>query len=618
MHYNKTKFEELETIFMKHTYLSFQYFSKKNVGKQLKALFLVTVVLPLLFVGSIVSLFTYRQIKQNYEHLSESKAMQIRSVFTTTTIYLYDIYETLSNDSELWNLLSTDYTDAKAAQISLESYSGFDKVLVNNATISSLKLYVDKDVLKQEENFTYYYPITDVVKETTWYQTAASTKGNFWRCQSRRGRDDIRYWELNYYCHIPIPQTSSYAILVLTVSDNHLRSLIQDDDYEVYVSINDSPVFFSSNRQYAGNPLPTTKKAKTAYGSETGLMNVFEKNTIASVQTLQPYATSDQIYILAYSPEAMPNIHRLELVFFLCILFALLISALLIYSYSNYFSARIGTLRLAMHKVSHDDYQIVNSIQGDDELSATFRDLKTMVKKLKKTQAQIYQAKIKEQLLSNQQQQMELKLLANQINPHFLYNTLETIRMKALTEGNREVANAIKLLGKTMRYVLNNTKTSATTLDKELDYIKNYLAIQKMRFGNRLNYTIEIERTLEPQYYKILPLLIQPIIENAISHGLEDTGEEGLITLKLLKSKNDLLIADIYDNGIGMDEETLKDVRLHLTIPRPESEHGVGLYNINSRVHLFYGETYGLTIESKPEIGTHVRLTVPLLNLTEE
>ena len=210
------------------------------------------------------------------------------------------------------------------------------------------------------------------------------------------------------------------------------------------------------------------------------------------------------------------------MIFILTLLFSVGISALIISLYSKYFSARIQTLRLAMHKVSHNDYEIVHSMQGDDELTATFTDLTTMVTKLKETEAKIYEAKINEQELHNQQQQMELKLLANQINPHFLYNTLETIRMKAFAEGNREVATAIKLLGKSMRYVLNNTKTTATTLDKEIDYIRTYLSIQKIRFGSRLGYTIRIEEGFQTENYQILPLLIQPIVENAFSHGLRD------------------------------------------------------------------------------------------------
>ena len=403
----------------------------------------------------------------------------------------------------------------------------------------------------------------------------------------------------------------------MTVSNNYLRSLINDDNYDIYVSVNSDPVFFSTDRNYSGNSFPYEVESYLPYYSKTGEIKLFGNETIASIQTLN-MGTSDKIYVLAAYEESITHIHQLEAAFILAGGFALIISFFLITLYAGYFTARIKTLRLAMQKVARNDYEIVNSIQGDDELTAAFQDLKSMVTKLKQTEAQIYESKIKEQILSNQQQQMELKLLANQINPHFLYNTLETIRMKAFAEGNREVATAIKLLGKSMRYVLNNTKNTSTTLDKEVDYINTYLSIQKMRFGSRLNYSIRIDEKLDLKHYRILPLLIQPIVANAISHGLEDTGEEGHIILKIFKSQDDLLIADVFDNGIGMSQEKLEEVIKHLSIPQPESDHGVGLYNINNRVRLFYGNQYGISIKSRPGFGTLVTLTVPLLNLTEE
>lgn len=603
---------------MNFRHFNIGFFSKRNVGKQLRTLFICTVLIPFILIGGIICWISARQATENYEHLSESKAVQIRSVLTTTTIYLYDVYETFTEDDELQSLLSANYQSADEAKTAFMSYDGFNRALENTASVSSLKLYIDQDILQREDSFSYYYPITDSIRSQSWYEQAESTRRNFWKCEMRTGYGSVRYWELNYYCRIPIPQTGSFAVLAVTVSNDHLRSLIPDSDYDIYISVNSDPVFFCSDRQYAGNAFPVAASSTTAYYSSTGTMDVLGTNMISSVQAFEPYATSDQIYILAADPDAYAYILRLEMVCILAITFALLISAFLITLYARYFSARIQTLRLAMYKVSHNDYEIVNSIQGDDELSATFTDLKTMVSRLKETEAQIYEAQIKEQMLSNQQHKMELKLLSSQINPHFLYNTLETIRMKAFSEGNREVATAIKTLGKTMRYVLNNTKTTSTTLDKELDYIENYLSIQKLRFGNRLNYRIEIEDTLEPENYKILPLLIQPVIENAISHGLENTGEDGMIILKLSKSPKDLLIAEVTDNGIGMTEEVLQDVLLHLNIPRPDSDHGVGLYNINNRIHLFYGESCGLTIESSPNAGTRVTITVPLLNITEE
>ena len=131
------------------------------------------------------------------------------------------------------------------------------------------------------------------------------------------------------------------------------------------------------------------------------------------------------------------------------------------------------------------NYNIIELIPRLSQLSDTFKDLKLTVDAIHDKEAQFYEARIREQQLVNRQQQMEFEMLASQINPHFLYNTLETIRMQALSCGNRNVATSIKLLGKSMRYVLDNTGTSFTTLTKELEYIKTYLSIQQLRFGER-------------------------------------------------------------------------------------------------------------------------------------
>ncbi len=602
---------------MKHKNRQLTYFSKHNVGTQLRALYIFAIIIPILLIGSIVYIFSYHQLEQNYEHLTAMKTRQVQSVLVTTTLYTENIYNKVVEDLQLRNLLATDYTNRDQAQKAITQYNGFEEILQNTATFSSLRLYVNNDDFPLSDACNYFYPITKTIESTSWYQQASCTRSNFWKSSLRVGQSGVHYWELNYYCRIPIPQNGSFAVLVLTVSNDYLKNLIQRDEYDVFISVNSDPVFFSSDRSYSGNSLPVSLD-KLSKKMITGKEKINDEARICSMTTLTPYSTEDQIHILVASKDALYYIHRLAIVFIATFLFTLGISALIIFLYAKYFSARIQTLRLAMYKVSHDDYEIVNSIQGDDELSATFTDLTTMVSKLKETEAEIYQTKINEQLLYNQQQQMELKLLANQINPHFLYNTLETIRMKAFSEGNREVATAIKLLGKSMRYVLNNTKTTATTLDKEIDYIRTYLSILKIRFGNKLNFTIEVDESMQPSNYQILPLLIQPIVENAFSHGLRDAEYDGHILIHIFRNGNEFLVAKVSDNGIGMDPERLDYVIEHLDIPQPESEHGVGLYNINNRVHLYYGTEYGLNIKSQPGKGTVVTLTIPLINLREE
>lgn len=593
-------------------------FTKQNVRQQLITIFICVIMIPVFFMGGIIYFFSNKQMVKSYQYLVESDAIRVRSILLTTTLPLYDIYESLFDDKELNKLLTTDYKTDEEVLAACNQYNRFNQLLNANAYLSSIKLYFQPNLLRSFSDNQYFFPINKEVRSQAWYLKAVNTSGNFWKSSIRKNQIGNSFWELAYYCHIPLPQTGSYAILVMTISNNHLRSLIKDRSSHVYISVNKDPVFYSTLRHYEGNVFPIDIDYSAPYYSQTGKLTVEGSSTIASVMSLKPYCTDDKIYILSANKEAMPYIHHTNLSFLFILLFALLIPGLIFILFTGYFSTRIKTLRLAMHKVSNNDYEIVDSVLGDDELSAAFSDLKTMVKKIKDTEGEIYTAQIKEQYFSNQQQQMELKLLVNQINPHFLYNTLETIRMKAFSDGNQEVATAIKLLGKSMRYVLNNTKTSSTTLDKEMDYIITYLSIQLLRFESRLCYTLDIDHKIDPKSYQILPLLLQPIVENSISHGIEPTGKKGHIIIRIRKSPEDLLITNIYDNGTGMSKETLRKVIVSLKEVPKDKEHGIGLYNINNRIKLFYGPKYGLSIKSKEHYGTLVTLKIPLYNLLEE
>ncbi|WP_099469707.1 sensor histidine kinase [Konateibacter massiliensis] len=594
------------------------FFSKQNVRRQLLTIFVFVIMIPIFLVGSIMFFFSNRQLMQSYQYLVESDAIRVRSIVLTTMLPLYDIYETLAEDEALKDLLSADYQSDEEVLTAYNQYTRFQELLAANASLSTLKLYMPPELLRSQSDQQFFYPIDDAVRATDWYLKASSTSGNFWKSSLRKDKLGNSYWELSYYCHIYLPKADTNAILVMTVSNNHLRSLIKDGDSRVYIAVNEDPVFYSTVRSYEGGEFPASIDYAAPYYSETRAMKIEGSNALTSVVSLEAYRTNDTIYILSANMNALPYIWRTTYAFLLVLLFAVFIPALIFILFTKYFSTRIQTLRLAMHKVSNNDYEIVDSVQGDDELSEAFTDLKTMVEKIKKAEGEIYMAQIREQNFSNQQQQMELKLLINQINPHFLYNTLETIRMKAFSDGNKEVATAIKLLGKSMRYVLNNTKTSSTTLAKEIDYTTTYLSIQLLRFEARLNYSLSIDDNIDPDSYQILPLLLQPIVENAISHGIEPTGRKGHIIIRIRNVSNELLIADVFDNGMGMSKERLKDIKNSLNAPPTDEEHGIGLYNINNRIKLFYGVKYGLFIKSKEHFGTLVTLKIPLHNLLEE
>ena len=183
--------------------------------------------------------------------------------------------------------------------------------------------------------------------------------------------------------------------------------------------------------------------------------------------------------------------------------------------------------------------------------------------------------------------------------------------MKALTAGDTEVANATKLLGKSMRYVLENTGTRETTLQKELELLEIFLQIQKMRFGDRIGFKIEMEEGLVPSEYRMLPLLLQPVAENAVVHGLEGIESDGMVTIRV-SATDTVLKIDISDNGGGIDAEELKALNERLgSYKEEERTSSIGLYNINRRIKLSYGEDYGVFIHSTPGEGTTVSVAIP-------
>ena len=216
----------------------------------------------------------------------------------------------------------------------------------------------------------------------------------------------------------------------------------------------------------------------------------------------------------------------------------------------------------------------------------------------------------------------ELLALQNQINPHFLYNTLEAIRGDALCEGVDSIADTTEALSTFFRYTITNTG-NLVSVEDELENVENYFKIQQYRFGDKLkmkvNFPDDYSRILE---CKLPKLTLQPVVENAIFHGLEAKAEGGVITISMEMTEKKLLI-NIHDDGIGINEEELIKINQRLeTVSGPLKEEkrkrgGIALPNVSRRIKLLFGEEYGIRIYSIPNLGTEVRIAVPIITNRE-
>lgn len=213
----------------------------------------------------------------------------------------------------------------------------------------------------------------------------------------------------------------------------------------------------------------------------------------------------------------------------------------------------------------------------------------------------------------NERRKSELDALQSQINPHFLYNALDSITWMIEGERNDEAAFMISQLAKLFRISLSKGHTIISVRD-ELQHAKSYMNIQRIRYKDAFSVTFDVDPELEE--YCAVKLTLQPILENSINYGVDPMDDCGEIFIRVKKEK-DMLILSVEDNGIGMSQE---EVSLLLTDSNRKRKHGsgVGLININNRVQILFGKEYGLLIESEPDEGTRVSIRIPAIPYTEE
>ena len=216
----------------------------------------------------------------------------------------------------------------------------------------------------------------------------------------------------------------------------------------------------------------------------------------------------------------------------------------------------------------------------------------------------------------NSHDNLQLNFLFQQINPHFLYNTLESIRGKAVIEGAPEVADMIGALSHFFRYSIDR-KNNIVTLKDELRNVEEYFKLQQFRFDNKFSISIIFDAGKEINEYLIPKMVIQPLVENAIVHGLEGRIAKGNITIRIVESDCDIIIY-IIDDGVGILMERLvsinKDLKISANmITQNHNEHtaGIALININARLKMVFGKEYGIVLYSTYGLGTTVKMRIP-------
>ena len=345
-----------------------------------------------------------------------------------------------------------------------------------------------------------------------------------------------------------------------------------------------------------------TAKEETGANSE-GLIDTY---TVAG-QTLEDYGLN--LLFLFDNQDSLEK--RAEIIETILPLLLLLMIAVtgVIYWYSKDFSSRVELLVKKFRRAETGDLSVSEKISGTDEIAVLDQQFNRMLGKLDQLIKTSYVQKL-------ENKEAQLKNLQLQINPHFLYNTLETISSIAAVKQVFVVCDICGKLGEIFRYSLGKNYGELVPLEQEMTHIKNYMFIQKIRYGDRLQVFYNID--VDAAHVHIPRFILQPIVENAISHGLSNLTRVGTLEVSAFEKKDRLYI-EIEDDGEGMVREKVAEITRFINTAKPvEGKKNIGIRNVNQRIKLAYGEAYGITIRSAPYQGSRFTIQLPIMRKGEE
>ncbi len=396
--------------------------------------------------------------------------------------------------------------------------------------------------------------------------------------------------KLELYCKMYSTVEEEQNIIYMRVSDQqtlaHLQTLF-DDDYGVFVTDEGNQTIYSYEvDQECG---------EETYASFHVDELVRTGEYVVKEQKISPCSWSIVLYrpVDAVSGAAKSITILVAVIILLCVVITFLAGSQL----SKSVVRPLGRLLNEVKQVEAGNLSVEIREESSDEIGQLIASFQEMVEQLNHMINEVYQSKIT-------QQEYEMKALQAQINPHFLYNSLSLINWKAIMADQTEISEMAQLMSAFYRTTLNKGK-NVISVKGEWENVCSYVKIQKMLHSGKFQADMELDKSaLE---YEMLNLLLQPLVENAIMHGLDHKKTEGEKWLVVRGSEEDgRLIFEVKDNGKGMTEETLNNILTTETA-------GYGVQNVHHRIQLYYGEDYGLAYESKPDCGTTVRLTIPAL-----
>lgn len=394
--------------------------------------------------------------------------------------------------------------------------------------------------------------------------------------------------------------TRKLAVMKINVNADAFYNIYKDkmivENDEFFVLDNNDTIISATSSDKVGNTFDYSMFSKSRLNSDLGYFQIKFKGLVYLVTYYKLGTNGWKIINIVPLKQLLKDNTKVQDDLIITIIICFAVCAAIITFFSERILARLKKLSKLMEKVENEDFDVYIEPKGNDEITRLYHSFNRMSAKLKELIQKVYSVQLK-------QREAELMALQAQINPHFLYNTLDNIYWMGRMEKAFETSKMVEALSKLFRQSLNNGEET-TKVRNEIDHIRNYIIIQQIRYKDKITFSLNVEDdTLD---YLTIKFVLQPLVENAIVHGCRDQDKCGMIDISVFK-ENGKLLFKVEDNGVGVDLDEINRL-----LEEPDGKRGMAIKNVNDRIQLFFGDEYGLKFIKK-ENGTTVIVTQPLI-----
>ncbi|WP_019908503.1 sensor histidine kinase [Paenibacillus sp. HW567] len=574
--------------------LNYKFFLIYFVG-----VLLPIMIINLVFLGRITDLIKSRE-QQNLEISLERARKDIHDYIEGGVAVSY----TLAADKNLYEMLDRNYKD------SIDFYSAFDEQLrdrmnsympVNNQ-IERITVFTNNQTIVSGSN---YQVMDERVWSSDWYNQLRTSHNQLivtaYRTSENGSTASVptlsvletmeKYSAYNKYeklLRIDLDLSEIYDVIVR--EKDYLSLYLVNDQNQIVMSAD------SGYQRVTQDPYPLFKQ-----------MDDREEDVRVVAVGTASYLKGWKLVGITQGERITQAVLDMRLyAAFLATTITLLTSGF-IYVMLRSYNYRVKRLSRHMQKVTNEKFELIRIDEGRDEIGGLIHNFNRMTTRINSLINDVYKLEIQKKNLEMERVRAELNFLQSQMNPHFLFNTLNAILVVCTKNNYSDVTDIVKSLSKLLRRLLS-WKEDLVSLDEEIIFTEMYLKIEKFRFRDKFDYVFEIDE--QSRKYKIPKLSMQPLVENSCKHGLQTIEGLGIITVKTAVEENRLQIT-ISDNGKGIEADRLKEL---LNAIRTEDSSGanIGLRNVYRRLELYYEDQVRFEIISAPDQGTLVTFGIPL------